>query len=66
MPATHIVIPTRIVIPAKAGIQPRKKQGPTPSFPRKRESRNTVQDFIPMRWIPACAGMTMWGVDPDF
>ncbi len=29
MRATHIVIPTRIVIPAKAGIQPRKKQGPT-------------------------------------
>ncbi|WP_409139146.1 hypothetical protein, partial [Neisseria meningitidis] len=59
------------VIPAKAGIQKhnaaglyRKKQKPhRPSFPQKRESRNTTrQDFIrknrnPTAVIPAKAGI---------
>jgi len=43
------------------------KAYPLPSFPRRRESRpwffrNLKIAAIPNPWIPACAGMTVWGV----
>jgi len=43
------------------------KACPPPSFPRRRESRpwffrNLKIAAIPNPWVPACAGMTVWGV----